>query len=275
MCKYCDSLKENSLISYDNYKSMNVSFGQYRGVNVYGNIYMKGNMLSISCGGSYRSDFDCYAESEGLDIDNEYASNSEQNYIQISYCPFCGRKLDSNVYEKQKANDDIKKLKEKLKWLEQDYRDNNLIVTCSWYCNKRINNGQVGTCIDREEIDYIKYNRQLTLTQISEVFPKVILKVYYGHKSRNKYITQEYPSLTLDTKIKSLDYCWGTYYSDIYKLSDEMYFKLIELGYIEHNEEKYNELKKRQKEIFDNITQIKKNIKQLNKYLNTLNKMPI
>ena len=83
MCKYCDSLKENSLISYDNYKSMNVSFGQYRGVNVYGNIYMKGNMLSISCGGSYRSDFDCYAESEGLDIDNEYASNSEQNYIHI------------------------------------------------------------------------------------------------------------------------------------------------------------------------------------------------
>ena len=104
------------------------------------------------------------------------------------------------------------------------------------------------------------------------MFPKVVLKVYYGHKSRNKYITQEYPSLTLDTKIKSLDYCWGTYYSDIYKLSDEMYFKLIELGYIEHNEEKYNELKKRQKEIFDNITQIKKNIKQLNQYLNTLNK---
>ena len=52
-----------------------------------------------------------------------------------------------------------------------------------------------------------------------------------------------------------------------------MYFKLIELGYIEHNEEKYNELKKRQKEIFDNITQIKKNIKQLNKYLNTLDKI--
>ena len=50
------------------------------------------------------------------------------------------------------------------------------------------------------------------------MFPKVVLKVYYGHKSRNKYITQEYPSLTLDTKIKSLDYCWGTYYSDIYKL---------------------------------------------------------
>lgn len=277
MCKYCDSLKEKSLVSYDNDKSMNVSYGQYQGVNVYGTIYMKGNMLSIGCGGSYRSLSDCYYDDEGLDIDNEYSSNSEPNYIRISYCPFCGKKLEDHTYEKQKANDDIKKLKEKLKWLEQDYRDNNLIVSCDLYCNKRIlHNVQVGpnSWGDREEIDYIKYdnNNPLTLKQISEMFPKVTLNIYYGcqQKSWNKYIRQESPSLTLDTKIKSLDYCYGTYYSDIYKLSDEMYFKLIELGYIEHNEEKYNKLKKRQKEIFDNITQIKKNIKKLNQYLKTL-----
>lgn len=277
MCKFCDSLKEKTLVSYDNYKSMNVSYGQYQGVNVYGTIYMKGNMLSIGCGGSYRSLSDCYYEDEGLECDSEDSSNSEPNYIQISYCPFCGKKLEDHTYEKQKANDNIKKLKEKLKWLEQDYRDNNLIVDCDLYCNKRIlHNVQVGpnSWGDREEIDYIKYDNDnpLTLKQISEVFPKVTLNVYYGRqqKSWNKCIREEYPSLTLHTKIKTNGYCCGSYHSYIYKLTDEMYFKLIELGYIKHNEDKYNELKESQKEIFDNIIQIKKNIKKLNQYLKTL-----
>ena len=62
MCKFCDKNKENSLVSYDNKKNMDISFGQYQGVNVYGTVYMKGNMLSITCGGSYRSAFDCSYE---------------------------------------------------------------------------------------------------------------------------------------------------------------------------------------------------------------------
>ena len=47
MCKFCDKNKENSLVSYDNKKNMDISFGQYQGVNVYGTVYMKGNMLQI------------------------------------------------------------------------------------------------------------------------------------------------------------------------------------------------------------------------------------
>lgn len=276
MCKYCDSLKEKSLVSYDNYKSMNISYGQYQGVNVCGSVYMKGNMLSIGCSGSYRSESDCYYDDD-LDCDSTYSENSNNSYIHIQYCPFCGKKLEDHTYEKQKANDDIKELKEKLEWLEQDYRDNNLIVICNWYCNKRVLHnveywpGKLG---DREEIDYIKYDNDnpLTLKQISEVFPKVTLNVYYGcqQKSWNKYIRKECPSLTLHTKIKSNGYCCGAYYSYNYKLTDEMYFKLVELEYIEHNEKKYNELKKSQKEIFDDIIQIKKNIKKLEHYLKTL-----
>ena len=276
MCKYCDSLKEKSLVSYDNSDSMNISYGQYQGVNVYGSVYMKGNMLSIGCSGSYRSESDCYYDDD-LDCDSTYSQNSDNSYIRIQYCPFCGKKLEDHTYEKQKANDDIKKLKENLEWLEQDYRDNNLIVDCDFHCNKRIlHNVQTGHVSwgDREEIDYIKYDNDnpLTLKQISEVFPKVTLNVYYGcqQKSWNKCIREECPSLTLHTKIKSNGYCRGTYYSYQYKLTDEMYFKLIELGYIEHNEKKYNELKKSQKEIFDNIIQIKKNIKKLEHYLKTL-----
>ena len=38
MCKFCDKNKENSLVSYDNKKNMDISFGQYQGVNVYGTV---------------------------------------------------------------------------------------------------------------------------------------------------------------------------------------------------------------------------------------------
>lgn len=277
MCKYCDSLKEKSLVSYDNYKSMNISYGQYQGVNVYGSVYMKGNMLSIGCGGSYRSHSDCYYDAEGLDCDNENSFDSEPNYIQILYCPFCGKKLEDHTYEKQKANDDIKKLKEKLKWLEQDLRDYSLIITCHWYCNKRVlHNVEVwpGKFGDREEIDYIKYdnNNPLNFKEISEIFPKVSINVYYGcpQKDWNKCIFAKLPEFTLNTKIRYRSYYDGQYYSGDYQITDEMYFKLVELGYIKHNEKKYNELKKHQKKIFDDIIQIKKNIMKLKRYLKTL-----
>lgn len=277
MCKFCDSLKEKSLVSYDNSKNMNISYGQHQGVNVYGIVYMKGNMLSIGCGGSYRSRSDCYYEDEGLDCDNENANDSNNSYIHIQYCPFCGRKLEDHTYEKQKANDDIKELKEKLKWLEQDLRDYSLVVVCDWFCNKRIlHNVEIwpGELGDRTEYDYIEYKNDspLTLNQISKKFPKISLKVYYGcpQKEWNKYIRAKLPSFTFNTKIKTNWYGAGTYSSCDYALTDEMYFKLVELGYINHNKEKYDDLKKEQEIIMKDIINVKKNIKKLEHYLKTL-----
>lgn len=277
MCKYCDSLKEKSLVSYDNRDNMRISFGQHQGVNVYGDVYMKGNMLSINCGGSYRSNSDCYYEDEGIDCDNEYSSDSEPNYIHIKYCPFCGKKLEDHTYETQKTKDDIKKLENKLKWLEQDLRDYSLIITCHWYCNKRVlHNVEVwpGKFRDRTEYDYIKYDddNPLNIKEISEIFPKVSINIYYGcpQKDWNKCIRANLPEFTLNTKIKYRSYYNGEYYSGDYQITDEIYFKLVELGYIKHNEKKYNELKKRQKKIFDNIIQTKKNIMKLKRYLKTL-----
>lgn len=276
MCKYCDSLKEKSLVSYDNSDSMNISYGQYQGVNVYGSVYMKGNMLSIGCSGSYRSESDCYYDDD-LDCDSTYSQNSDNSYIHIQYCPFCGKKLEDHTYEKQKANDDINKLKEKLEWLEQDLRDYSLIITCHWYCNKRIlHNVEVwpGEFGDRTEYDYIEYDNDnpLNFKEISEIFPKVSINIYYGcpQKDWNKCILIDLPEFTLNTKIRYRSYYNGEYYSGDYQITDKMYFKLVELGYIKHNEKKYNELKKSQKEIFDNIIQIKKNIKKLEHYLKTL-----
>ena len=278
MCKFCDTNKENFLVSYDNHKNMNVSFGQYQGVNVHGTVYMKGNMLSIACGGSYRSNFDCYYESEGLDCDSENSSNSEPSYIQITYCPFCGRKLDdTHIYEKQKIMDDIKNLENKLKWLEQDLRDYGLIITCHWYCNKRIlHNVEVwpGEFRDRIEYDYIKYDNDnpLNIKEISETFPKVSINIYYGcpQKDWDKHILPDLREFTLSTKLGFINYYEGKYNSVDYQITDEMYFKLIELGYITYDEKKYNELKNTQKEIQTKIINIKNKIKELKQYLKTL-----
>ena len=277
MCKYCDSLKEKSLVSYDNRKSMKISYGQYQGVNVYGTVYMKGNMLSIGCGGSYRSESDCYYEDEGLDCDNENAHTSNNSYIQIQYCPFCGRKLDSHVYEKQKTKDDIKNLENKLKWLEQDLRDYSLIITCHCYCNKRVlHNVEVfpGKFGDRIKYDYIEFdnNNPLNINEISEIFPKVSINVYYGRPQNdwNKRILPNLPEFTLNTKMKFGSYFDGQYNLGNYQINDKMYFKLVELGYITYDEKKYNELKNTQKEIQTKIINDKNKIKELKQYLKTL-----
>jgi len=277
MCKFCDKDKEKSLVSYDNYKNMNIYCGQYQGVNVWGSVYMKGNMLSIGCSGSYRSHSDCYYDAEGLDCDNENSSNSEPNYIQISYCPFCGRKLDSHTYEKQKTKDDIKNLKNKLKWLEQELRDYSLIITCHWYCNKRVlHNVEVwpGEFGDRVEYDYIEYdnNNPLNIKEISEIFPKVSINTYYGcpQKDWNKRILPNLPEFTLNTKMMFGCYYNGQYNSGDYQITDKMYFKLVKLGYIEHDEKKYDKLKNKQKEIQAKIVNSKKKIEELKQYLKTL-----
>ena len=58
--------------------------------------------------------------------------------------------------------------------------------------------------------------------------------------------------------------------SNDYQIDDKTYFKLIELGYLTHNENKYNALKNKQKEIQTKITNIKKEITELQQYLKTL-----
>lgn len=277
MCKFCEKNKENSLVSYDNRKSMNISFGQYQGVNVYGTVYMKGNMLSITCGGSYRSHSDCYYEDEGLDCDNEYSSNSDPNYIQIAYCPFCGHKLDSHVYEIQNTKDTIKTLENKLKWLEQDLRDYSLMITWHWFCNKRVLHnvkygpGEFG---DKTEYDYIKYDNDnpLNINEISETFPKVSIDIHYGRPQTGwkKRILPNLQEFTLNAKIKCNSYYSGKYRSIEYQITDKTYFELVELGYIKHDEKKYNELKDIQNEIQTKITNIKNKIKELQQYLKTL-----
>ena len=75
MCKFCDNNKSKKILSYDNANSMNISYGQYQGVNIYASLSMKENMLLLEGSGSYRSKSDCYYDDE-LDCNSEYANNS-------------------------------------------------------------------------------------------------------------------------------------------------------------------------------------------------------
>jgi hypothetical protein len=63
--------------------------GEHKGVCVYSNMYMQGNMLLLNGGGSYRSESDIYYESQGVEIDPEISAKSDMRYIKIDFCPFC------------------------------------------------------------------------------------------------------------------------------------------------------------------------------------------
>ena len=138
MCEFCENTKRPiSLLNYDNRDSMRISFGQYQGVFVDADLKMLGNMLILGASGSYRSDFDCYYDAEGLDIDNTPGARSKNRYMQIKYCPFCGKEIKNTVFEKQKVNDDIYDLKRKLALLERDLKWEKMIINFTWNLNKR------------------------------------------------------------------------------------------------------------------------------------------
>ena len=103
MCEFCESEKPVEVGYYSNSDSLDIAYGQYKGVHVYAELEIKKDMLLLSGRGNYRSASDCYYESEGLECDGEYSHNSKAKPIKIQYCPFCGRKIDSVEYEKELA----------------------------------------------------------------------------------------------------------------------------------------------------------------------------
>ena len=58
MCKFCKDNKLKNLLSYNNIESMPKCMGEHKGVSVFSNMYMQGNMLLIDGDGSYRSESD-------------------------------------------------------------------------------------------------------------------------------------------------------------------------------------------------------------------------
>lgn len=282
MCKICEntssSLYQHQILKYDNRQSMSVSFGQYKGVKVDSRLYLNGNMLIMGASGSYRSDFDCYYESQGLDIDDLKGSNSPDSYIKIEYCPFCGRKLDSTLYETTKAKDDIKELTREIDHLENELKKNQILIRFIFdepnrhEITEEFNiNGKVHTQT-RLVADTIGYDDKnpITLEEIFKKYDNVQIHINLkGGKSRGYGYVND-PEYKLDTPIKLN--CSGMYqfWSYTYMITEKTYRQLGKLGYIKIDEEKLSILKKEQKDIETQIKTKKDKIKELKKYLKEL-----
>ena len=294
MCKFCDNLTKTNLMHYDNRYAMGVSYGQYSGVNVQSNLYINGNMLILDGNGSYRSRSDCYYDAEGLDIENERAHDSKANYIKIKYCPFCGKEIKSVLYEKTKTNDEIIELKTKLKELKRDLNYSNMFINFKWSLNKRTPE-EIDKLVEehRKEVEaqgwkftniesyvesiqyygYIEkyYEHPLTLKELKEKFTDVKGDIIYGDVREECKYGDLPDKFTLDTKICSYSYFRPTYYSHTYVLTDKMYGKLAELGYIQKDDSKYNDMIKNREKIKKEIEKVNNKLNELKEYLNSLN----
>lgn len=116
MCQYCDKIETVTLCHYDN----GVGCGSKYGIGVAAWIQMKGNTLRVSGAGHRWSKADDYYESCGLDdVDGEVAPRSQDEIVKINYCPFCGKQLIDDTFEKETAKKEIPLIKKNLESLNE------------------------------------------------------------------------------------------------------------------------------------------------------------
>lgn len=128
MCKFCESKKPVQISKYDNRDAMNISYGQYQGVNVESFLYMHGSMLILDGWGSYRSPSDCYYEDWGLDINNKNSKDSQAQITRIKFCPFCGRDLSNdNTFKVEDAKRKYAENKDTISKLEHNKKIHNVM----------------------------------------------------------------------------------------------------------------------------------------------------
>ena len=267
MCKFCDSKKEKEVMSYDNYKSMNVYCGQYQGVNVVAALSMKGNMLSLKGSGSYRSRSDCYYENEGLDCDNEGASDSPGSYIKIEYCPFCGKKLESTEFDKKKTKDEIEFIKRELKEAQDVFSSNGLHVSFTFKAKGEKLYKRAKELMWKDFDGDCKINT-ITLDTILKEFGNLKAHIMYGKNDRDYYYGNE-PSPAFNPKegVKFSGSSFGEFYGTIYSITEEQYYMLVDMGLVKRNEAKLTGVKNKQAKIQNDIDKFKRKLESLNKEL--------
>ena len=265
MCKFCESKKEQCILSYDNHKGMNIYMDQYQGVMVYGSLYMNGNMLSLDAHGNYRSHFDCYYETEGIDCDGVYSKDSKSSYIKIKYCPFCGKEIKSTIFEKQETEDKINELQNKV------YELKNELNFSQVHINVKLSKVSSDEVEEKKLFGYKKDNGIL-FEDLFKYFDKnqINIQLIYGI-NKKRYISDScYPALNPDSKMYSGNFCCGKLYFDTYVLKDSLYKEYINKGLIKGDEEKYKKLRDHQIKINNQIKKLNKEIKNLKIYLKTL-----
>lgn len=254
MCKYCESEKEHNLVTYSNADSMNISYGTRQGVLMYSYLSMLGNMLLVRGSGNYRSKFDCYYESWDLDCDGENATESDAAYIGIKYCPFCGRKLDSTLYEKTYAKDRIKELEHKISEQKDILGNEKIFIQFRW-----------------KGVHKDNYNKNpLSIEELFNAY-SCEAKIHYGFYF-DSYMwgkPEDLEELYMSTKI--IDYSGSrlSNVSEMFILNDDMLNELASKGFISIDEQQLRSVKEYNKELENIICKEQKEIEDLKKKLET------
>ena len=211
-------------MSYDNYKSMNICYGQYQGVNVVANLSMKGNMLTLNGSGSYRSRSDCYYENEGLDCFNEHSEGSNGNYIKIEYCPFCGKKLESNEFEIKKTKDEIDVVKHKLEAVKEKLQSITIKVDFSFKTNDEASYKKAKEMLWEDFIIGVKI-KPIKIKTILEEFVNLNAHVSYND-------LRDCQEFAFDKGIKFCGSSGYKFYGPVYSVTEEQYDTLVDMGLI-------------------------------------------
>jgi len=251
MCQYCNNNKDHQLMHYDNRSSMNVYYGQYQGVMVASSLVMKGNMLMMSAGGNYRSRSDCYYEDMGLDCDGQGANRGKAACIKIKYCPFCGKELNSKVFENKSVQDKIDKAKEELNVLKRQLEKTTLYAIFRFPVDKRKAN-KLNEIIGKQI--------PMGLEELYNFFGAVKVDV--------KFIAQTFtPMQIVDGKLvlSTGDTKYASTYP--YALTDEQYMRLGELSYLIVDIDKLSKLRMKRIHLNTKILQLYSKIDSLKKKL--------
>ncbi len=246
-------------MSYDNHRSMNIYCDQYQGVNVIANLSMKGNMLILNGSGSYRSRSDCYYESEGLDCDNEHSKDSKGNYIKIEYCPFCGKKLESNEFEIKKTKDEIDVVKHKLEEAKEKLSSITMKINFSFKTNDKASYKKAEEMIWEDFVIGVK---------IKPIKIETILKEFGNLKAHVSYDDlRDCQEFAFDKGIGFYGYSGGEFYGYVYSITEEQYDTLVDMGLIKRNAIKADGVRNKRAKVQKEIDKLNNNLISLQKKL--------
>lgn len=243
---------------------MRECYGQLAGVRVYSNVSMQGNVLFLDASGSHRSNSDCYYEDQGIECENERAERSVESYIKIKFCPFCGRELDSNLYEVLQLRKKKKQIEKKLKAIKDKLPGRKIL--CQFVMKDYP--------FSRSRFDDPFADPEIDDTTIGEIakFKSVKPYVYYGVDHYNV----ETETLKEDTAIKLRARKWNfntrlaEVFTSCYVIDEDIYAKLVELKLIKRDEKKLKEFNEENEKLQTDLKKLETQLNGLNKKIKEL-----
>lgn len=271
MCKYCKDETRKTILEYDNRDSMNISYGQYQGVNVMSYLEIQGNALFLSGHGTYRSGSDCYYEEQGLDCDNEVSNKIDDVYIKIDYCPFCGKKIKSTVYERLQLEKKKNKLLQKAKDLQCKINLQQVFCQFSFKYHFDEVRKTESTFFNEPKLKDMSLKDMLNSAKVFDL--KCELTYGYDHRYFYSY---EFELLPFDEHIKCGCYSYNNktkiaeFNTTTYRLDEERYNELIELLNLEGNQKKFKSVIDKKEKLESELNNVNESIADIDTKIESL-----